>query len=62
VHVLRKHGNNRLRAALELGISRRTLYKKLHRYGLMETSLSRTGQRSTNPRVRESWSNTGQAV
>jgi two-component system response regulator PilR (NtrC family) len=33
--VLSKHGNNRLRAALELGISRRTLYKKLHRYGLM---------------------------
>jgi DNA-binding NtrC family response regulator len=37
VEALRKHGNNRLRAALELGISRRTLYKKLHRYGLMES-------------------------
>jgi DNA-binding NtrC family response regulator len=33
--VLVKHGNNRLRAALELGISRMTLYKKLHKYGLM---------------------------
>jgi transcriptional regulator of acetoin/glycerol metabolism len=26
--------NNRLRAAAELGISRMTLYKKLHRFGL----------------------------
>src|SRR5262249_54793290 len=33
--VLRRHNNNRLRAAGELGISRMTLYKKLHRYGLM---------------------------
>ncbi len=43
MQALGKHGNNRLRAALELGISRRTLYKKLHRYGLMERSLTRTG-------------------
>jgi two-component system response regulator HydG len=34
--VLRRHRNNRQRAAAELGISRMTLYKKLHRYGLME--------------------------
>jgi two-component system response regulator HydG len=34
MEALRKHGNNRLRAAAALGISRRTLYKKLHRYGL----------------------------
>ena len=34
--ALRKHGNNRLRAAAELGISRMGLYKKLHRYGLIE--------------------------
>jgi two-component system, NtrC family, response regulator HydG len=34
--ALEKHSNNRLRAALELGISRMTLYKKMHRYGLME--------------------------
>jgi DNA-binding NtrC family response regulator len=40
LETLRKHGNNRLRAALELGISRRTLYKKLHRYGLMETEIA----------------------
>jgi two-component system response regulator HydG len=34
--ALEKHANNRLKAALELGISRMTLYKKMHRYGLME--------------------------
>jgi DNA-binding NtrC family response regulator len=34
--ALEKHGNNRLRAASELGISRMTLYKKLYKYGLME--------------------------
>jgi DNA-binding NtrC family response regulator len=33
--ALQKHNNNRQRAASELGISRMTLYKKLHRYGLM---------------------------
>jgi transcriptional regulator with PAS, ATPase and Fis domain len=33
--ALRKHRNNRLRAAAELGISRMSLYKKLHKYGLM---------------------------
>ena len=33
--ALRRHGNNRTFAAAELGISRVTLYKKLHRYGLM---------------------------
>lgn len=33
--ALRKNKNNRLRAAAELGISRMTLYKKLHRYGLI---------------------------
>jgi DNA-binding NtrC family response regulator len=33
--ALRRHGNNRLRAAAELGISRMGLYKKLHKYGLM---------------------------
>ncbi len=36
-NALRKHGNNRLRAARELGISRVTLYKKLHEHGFMET-------------------------
>ena len=34
--ALERHGHNRLRAAAELGISRMTLYKKLHKYGLME--------------------------
>jgi DNA-binding NtrC family response regulator len=33
--ALERHGQNRLRAAAELGISRMTLYKKLHKYGLM---------------------------
>jgi DNA-binding NtrC family response regulator len=33
--VLERNGQNRLRAAAELGISRMTLYKKLHKYGLM---------------------------
>jgi DNA-binding NtrC family response regulator len=33
--ALHRNNNNRLRAASELGISRVTLYKKLHRYGLM---------------------------
>jgi two-component system response regulator HydG len=32
--ALHRNNNNRLRAAAELGISRMTLYKKLHRYGL----------------------------
>jgi DNA-binding NtrC family response regulator len=32
--ALSKHGNNRLRAAAELGISRMTLYKKLRKYNL----------------------------
>jgi two-component system response regulator HydG len=36
--ALRKHGNNRLRAAAELGISRMGLYKKLHKYGLMQSA------------------------
>lgn len=36
--ALRKHRNNRVRAASELGISRVSLYKKLHKYGLFEKS------------------------
>jgi DNA-binding NtrC family response regulator len=34
--ALRKHENNRQRAAVELGISRMGLYKKLHKYGLIQ--------------------------
>ena len=34
--ALQKHGNNRLRAAAELGISRVALYKKLNKYGIEE--------------------------
>jgi two-component system response regulator HydG len=37
LQALKKHGNNRLRAAAELGISRMGLYKKLHRYGLIHS-------------------------
>jgi DNA-binding NtrC family response regulator len=33
--ALERNSHNRLRAAAELGISRMTLYKKLHKYGLM---------------------------
>jgi DNA-binding NtrC family response regulator len=33
--ALERNGQNRLRAAAELGISRMTLYKKLHKYGLI---------------------------
>jgi DNA-binding NtrC family response regulator len=39
--ALRRNGNNRLRAAAELGISRMTLYKKLHKYGLMSAEMDR---------------------
>ncbi len=33
--ALNRNKNNRCRAAIELGISRVTLYKKLHKYGLV---------------------------
>ena len=33
--ALQRNGNNRLRAAADLGISRMTLYKKLHKFGLL---------------------------
>jgi DNA-binding NtrC family response regulator len=33
--ALERNGNNRLRAAAELGISRMTLYNKLHKLGFM---------------------------
>jgi two-component system response regulator HydG len=36
--ALVRHRNNRLRAAGELGISRMGLYKKLHKYGMMQAS------------------------
>src|SRR5262245_21613741 len=41
--ALRKHRNNRLRAAAELGISRVSLYKKLHKYGLFEEKARTAG-------------------
>jgi DNA-binding NtrC family response regulator len=36
--ALERNGQNRLRAAADLGISRMTLYKKLRKYGLMAAS------------------------
>src|SRR5579884_344318 len=42
VQALEKHGNNRLRVAAELGISRMGLYKKLRRYGLIQTAATST--------------------
>jgi len=41
--ALRKHRNNRQRAAAELGISRMGLYKKLHKYGLIQPSENGNG-------------------
>jgi DNA-binding NtrC family response regulator len=35
VEALQRHGGNRLKAAAELGISRKTLYQKLNKYGLI---------------------------
>jgi DNA-binding NtrC family response regulator len=37
--ALRRHGNNRRRAAAALGISRMGLYKKLHKYGLLDPAV-----------------------
>ncbi|MBY0522450.1 MAG: sigma-54 dependent transcriptional regulator [Gemmataceae bacterium] len=42
--ALHRHSNNRLRAAAELGISRTSLYKKLHKYGLFTGSCPATDQ------------------
>ncbi len=39
--ALQRHNHNRLRAAAELGISRMTLYKKLHRYGMIAPTLNK---------------------
>lgn len=43
--ALSKHKNNRLRAAQELGISRMSLYNKMHRYGLFSRKTQRTDVR-----------------
>ena len=40
IEVLRKHNDNRSRAAEELGISRTALYKRLNKYGLVRFSAS----------------------
>ena len=38
IQALKKHDNNRLRVAAELGISRMGLYKKMRRYGLLQSA------------------------
>jgi len=38
LEALHRNGNNRLHTAMELGISRMTLYNKLHKYGLMKAA------------------------
>lgn len=48
--ALQKNGNNRLRTASELGISRMTLYKKLYKYGIIEPAGA--GGRSSPERPR----------
>jgi PAS domain S-box-containing protein len=56
--VLRKHGRNKTLAALELGIHRSTLWRRMRKYGLTEESLgtgtdeapgSRHDERKENP-------------
>lgn len=36
VRALEKHGGNKTRAAAELGVTIKTVYNKLHQYGLFE--------------------------
>jgi len=43
IQALKKHDNNRLRVAAELGISRMGLYKKMRRYGLLQSAATANG-------------------
>jgi DNA-binding NtrC family response regulator len=43
IQALKKHDNNRLRVAAELGISRMGLYKKMRRYGLLQGAATANG-------------------
>jgi two-component system response regulator HydG len=53
--ALEKNGNNRLRAAAELGISRMTLYNKLHKLGLIASqSRETTSPKNVSPGHSES--------
>jgi transcriptional regulator of acetoin/glycerol metabolism len=38
MEALEKHNHSRIRAAAALGISRMTLYRKLHKYGLLSAT------------------------
>lgn len=51
--ALRNNRNNRVRAAAELGISRVTLYKKMHQHGLFASTNSSVG-RPTSRRMKVS--------
>jgi transcriptional regulator of acetoin/glycerol metabolism len=55
-HVLDRHGDNVSRAAADLGISRRTLHRKILRYGLQRE------RSSTAPRPHSVLSDTGRLV
>ena len=37
INALKNHGDNRTKAAAQLGISRRTLHRKLNEYGLRDS-------------------------
>jgi two-component system response regulator HydG len=49
--ALERNGNNRLRTANELGISRMTLYKKLYKYGIIEPTGQETSSLARTRRV-----------
>jgi DNA-binding NtrC family response regulator len=51
--ALEKHGQNRLRTACELGISRMTLYKKLYKYGIIEQSVAGSTRSVGRPRRKD---------
>jgi two-component system nitrogen regulation response regulator NtrX len=49
LQALNRHGNNRTRVAKELGISRVALYKKLHKFGLVESPAREPAAMASRP-------------